>query len=182
MVEPGVTARSSHATETRMQMLYGVNQADQCADFAVGPARERIWARLREIDTRLIRLFLFDKGAPDPVSEWPVFAAYVQAVLNVGATPMITFAKLHRPRDDPRALRWFANQCADVVWNCIERWGGEVVRDWYWCVWNEPNNAWISGDISFEQYRRIYEEIAYGALRWLAPYLGSRKLLGSVRK
>ena len=60
---------------------------------------------------------------------------------------MITFAKLHRPLDDPRAMRWFANQCGDVVWNCIEQWGGEAVRDWYWCVWNEPNNDWISGPV-----------------------------------
>src|SRR5262249_36286884 len=97
--------------ETRMRMLYGVNQADQCRDFALGADRERIWRLLREVDTRLIRLFLFDKGAPDPVTEWPVFASYVQAVLNVGAVPMITFAKLHRPLDDPRAVRWFANQC-----------------------------------------------------------------------
>jgi hypothetical protein len=160
-----------------MQMLYGVNQADQCGDFAVGAARERIWELLREIDTRLVRLFLFDKGAPDPVTQWPVFASYVQAVLNVGAVPMITFAKLRRPLDDPRAVRWFAGQCADVVWNCIEQWGGDVVRDWYWCVWNEPNNAWISGPVSFEQYRRIYEEVAQGVLRWLAPHLGGRKPL-----
>src|SRR5437016_816219 len=88
--------------ETRMKMLYGVNQADQCWDFAVGPHRAHMAERLREIDTRLVRLFLFDKGAPDPVKAWPLFAAYVQAVLDVGATPMITFAKFHRPFDDPR--------------------------------------------------------------------------------
>jgi hypothetical protein len=163
-----------------MEMLYGVNQADQCWDFACGAARDRIQQRLREIDTRLIRLFLFDKAAPDPVGEWEVFAAYVQAVLDVGATPMITFAKLHRPLADPRAIRWFANQCADVVWGCVEQWGGEAVRDWYWCVWNEPNNAWISGgEVTFEQYRRVYEEIAERSLRWLSPYLGGHKpLLG----
>src|SRR5262249_27809174 len=130
--------------ETLMRMLYGVNQADQCRDFALGDERECIWQRLRAVDTRMIRLFLFDKGAHVAVSARPVFAAYVPAVLTAGATPMITFAKLHRPLDDPRAVRWFANQCADVVWNCIEQWGGEKVRDWYWCVWNEPNNAWIS--------------------------------------
>jgi hypothetical protein len=158
-----------------MRTRYGVNQADQCSEFAVGAERERIWTMLREVDTRMIRLFLFDKGAADPVNEWPLFASYVQAVLNVGAVPMITFAKLRRPLDDPRAIRWFANQCADVVWGCLEQWGPEVVRDWYWCVWNEPNNAWISGDVSFEQYRRLYEEIAAGALRWLEPYLGGRK-------
>ena len=166
---------SDESTETRMQMLYGVNQADQCRDFALGAERELIWTRLREIDTRLVRVFLFDKGAPDPVTEWPVFASYIQAVLNVGATPMITFAKLRRPLDDERAIRWFAGQCSDVVWNCIEQWGGDIVRDWYWCVWNEPNNAWISGPVTFEQYRRVYEEVAQGILRWLAPHLAGRK-------
>jgi hypothetical protein len=177
MTEAEIAMRSSNPSETRMQLRYGVNQADQCWDFALGPQRDQIRARLREIDTRIIRLFLFDKAAPDPVRAWPVFASYVQAVLNVGATPMITFAKLHRPLDDPRAVRWFASQCADVVWSCIEQWGGEVVRDWYWCVWNEPNNEWISGPVSFEQYRRIYEEVAHGILHWLAPYLGKRKPL-----
>ena len=58
----------------RMKLQYGVNQADQCWDFAMGPARERIWMRLREIDTRLIRLFLFDKGDPNHVNEWETFA------------------------------------------------------------------------------------------------------------
>ena len=161
--------------EKRMHMLYGVNQADQCADFAIGPERQRIWDRLREIDTRMVRLFLFDKGAPDPVTEWPIFAAYVQAVLNVGAVPMITFAKLHRPLDDPRAIRWFTTQCSDVIWGCVEQWGPEEVKNWYWCVWNEPNNAWISGDVSFEQYRRLYEGVAEEVLRWLGPHLDGGK-------
>jgi hypothetical protein len=98
-------------------------------------------------------------------------------VLEIGATPMMTFGKLQRPFDDPRAIRWFGNQCADVVWNCIEEWGGETVRNWYWCVLNEPNNGWISGGLSFEQYRAIYESIAEGAVRWLTPYLGGRKPL-----
>ncbi len=164
-------------TERRMQMLYGVNQADNCNDFALGAAREQIWNRLRAVDTRIIRLFLFDKGAPSPVTQWPAFAAYVQAVLNVGATPMITFAKLHRPLDDPRAIRWFAEQCGDVVWNCLDRWGLEAVREWYWCVWNEPNNSWISGEVTFEQYRCVYEAVAGSVLRWLGPHLGTRRPL-----
>lgn len=157
-----------------MALRYGVTEAESWRHFAVGPQRERIWTRLREIDTRIIGISLFDKRAPDPVRDWPMFVSYVQAVLNVGATPMFTFGRFHRPFDDSRALRWFANRCADVVWGCIEQWGGEVVRDWYWCVWNEPNNTWTSGHFSFEQYRRIYEEVAQGALRWLAPYLGER--------
>ena len=36
------TERGRGPNEVRMKMLYGVNQADQCRDFALGPARERI--------------------------------------------------------------------------------------------------------------------------------------------
>jgi hypothetical protein len=177
MTELKGSMQRANPTEIRMRLRYGVNQADECWTFARGPQRERILAQLREIDTRIIRLFLFDKWAPNPVTEWPVFASYVQAVLDVGAVPMITFAKCRRPVDDPRAIRWFAGQCADVVWGCIEQWGGQMVRDWYWCVWNEPNSDWIGGGLSFEQYRRIYEEVAQAVLRWLAPYLDRRKPL-----
>jgi hypothetical protein len=164
--------------EQWMTLQYGVNQADQCWDFAMGPARERIWMRLREIDTRLIRLFLFDKGAPNHVNEWEIFASHVQAVLNVGAKPMITFAKFAPPFDDPWSIRAFADRSADVVCRCIEQWGGETVRDWYWCVWNEPNSTWITGGLlTFEHYRRIYEEVAQAVIKWLGPHLGGRKPL-----
>ncbi|HET8563520.1 MAG TPA: hypothetical protein VFM35_06580 [Candidatus Binatia bacterium] len=159
-----------------MRLRYGVNETVSWWHFALGPEHERIWARLQEMDTRIIRIFLFDKNAPDPVTHWHLFASYVQAVLNVGAVPMITFAKLSRPVDDARSVRWFAKRCGDVVWSCIEQWGGEVVRNWYWCVWNEPNNTWISGGLGFEQYRRIYEEVAEEILRWLSCYLRGRKL------
>lgn len=178
MSDPKSTSPASLG-ETRLRMLYGVNQADQCWDFALGEARELIQQRLRDIDTRLVRLFLFDKGAPDPVKEWKVFASYVQAVLNIGAIPMITFAKFRRPVDDPRAIRWFANQCGDVVWNCLEQWGPEQVKNWYWCMWNEPNSDWIGGGLNFDQYRRIYEGVAHEILKWLKPHLnGSKPLIG----
>jgi Glycosyl hydrolases family 39 len=164
--------------EQRMKLQYGVNQADQCWDFAIGPERERIWARLREIDTRMVRLFLFDKGAPDHVKDWDTLAAYVQAVLNIGANPMMTFAKFRPPFDDPWSVRAFADRSADVVRRCIDQWGGETVRDWYWCVWNEPNNSWISdGELTFEHYRRIYEQVAYDVLKQLDPCLKGRKPL-----
>jgi hypothetical protein len=165
-------------SEQRMKLRYGVNQADQCWDFAIGPQRERIWARLREIDTNIIRLFVFDKGAPDHTKDWPTFASYIQAVLNVGARPMLTFAKFPPPFDDASAVRRFADQSGDVVRACIEQWGGQVANNWYWCIWNEPNNGWISGDgMTFDQYKRIYEEVACAVLRWLEPHLNGRKPL-----
>jgi hypothetical protein len=165
--------------ESQMRMYYGVNQADACQAFALGESAGRIQQNLREIDSRIIRLFLYDKGAPDPVTQWPIFASYVQAVLNTGAKPMITFAKMHKPVYDLEAVDEFANQCGDVVRRCIEQWGGDVAREWYWCVWNEPNNEWISGPVTFVQYRHIYEQIADRCLHWLQPYLqGRRPLIG----
>ncbi len=161
--------------ETRMRLQYGVNEADSWWHFAVGPGRERIWARLRQLQPRIVRIFLFDKHAPDPVREWKTFESYVQAVLNLGATPMITFAKFPRPADDPRAIRWFAERCGDVVWGSMERWGAEAVSNWYWCVWNEPNSTWIGGGLTFDQYRRVYEAVAEAIVRWLGPHLRGRR-------
>lgn len=165
--------------ETRMRLQYGVNEADSWWHFAVGPERERIWARLRQLRPRIVRIFLFDKHAPDPVQEWNTFEAYVDAVLQLGATPMVTFAKFQRPADDLRAIRWFAERCGDVVWGAIERWGAKAVRDWYWCVWNEPNSTWIGGGLTFDQYRQVYEAVAQAILRWLGPHLnGGRPRIG----
>src|SRR5216683_2900467 len=103
------------SNETRMRLQYGVNEADSWWHFALGPGRERIWARLRQLRPRFVRIFLFDKHAPDPVREWKTFEAYVQAVLNLGAIPMITFAKfpglpmIREPSDGSRtaAEMWF---------------------------------------------------------------------------
>ena len=77
----------SQCNEMKMNLLYGVNQADACEAFAIGESSECIQQRLRDIGTRMIRLFLYDKGAPDPVTQWPIFESYVKAVLNVGAKP-----------------------------------------------------------------------------------------------
>jgi hypothetical protein len=177
MIPAGAWIPATNPDEPRMRMRYGLNEADEWHEFALGAKREWIWDRMREIDTSLIRVFLFDKGGPDPVTEWPVFRSYVQAVLNVGAKPMVTFAKFHRPFDDRRAIRWFAERCSDVVWNSLEEWGPEAVREWYWCVWNEPNSDWIGGGLSFEQYRDIYLAVGTGVQRWLEPHLNGRKAL-----
>jgi hypothetical protein len=158
-----------------MQLLYGFNEIDAWWHIALGEHRERIRRRLRLMGTRVIRIFVFDKPVPDPVSEWPMFAAYVQAVLDAGAVPMVTFAKFHPPHDDPRNLRTFAARCRDIVWCCLEQWGGGAARDWYWCIWNEPNNIPVGGGLSFEQYREIYRETAGVIHDLLQPYLQGGK-------
>jgi hypothetical protein len=170
------TSQVAKLWPTQVQLRYGVNETDSWWHFAQGEARDRIWERLREMRTEIIRVFLYDKNAPDPLTEWPLLRSYLNAVLAVGAIPMVTFAKFDRPGDDPRAVRWFAEQCGDVVWQCLEEWGEEHVCDWYWCVWNEPNSTWIGGGLEFEQYRDIYENVAAATLRWLGPALRGRPL------
>lgn len=159
----------------RMRLQYGFNEIDAWWHFSLGEHRELIRRRLQRMDTRVMRIFVFDKPVPDPVAQWSSFAAYVQGVLDAGALPMITFAKFHPPHDDARNLRTFVSRCMEIVWGCIEQWGGEAVSGWYWCVWNEPNSVLIGGGLSFEQYRRIYEEVAPAVLELLTPYLGGRK-------
>jgi hypothetical protein len=161
----------------RMKLRYGFNEIDGWASFALGDHRKRIQERMRLMDTKVVRVFAFDKPVPDPVKEWHWFAAVLQAVLDIGAKPMITFAKFHPPYNDPRNIRDFTSRCAEIAWSCIERWGGEEVKDWYWCVWNEPNNPDVGGDVSYADYRRIYEETGAAVLELLAPHLSGRKAL-----
>jgi hypothetical protein len=159
----------------RMQLRYGFNEIDDWWAFSLGDQRERIRRRLRLMDTQVIRIFVFDQPVPDPVTQWDMFVAYVQGVLDAGAKPMVTFAKFHPPYDNAIHIRSFVSRCADVVWGCIEHWGGDEVAGWYWCIWNEPNNLIIGGDLTFPQYRRIYQDVATAVLELLAPHLRGRK-------
>ena len=159
----------------RMKLLYGFNEIDGWPAFSMGEYREQIHRRLRLMSTKVIRVFVFDKPVPDPVKQWHYFAAVLQSVLDVGAKPMVTFAKFHPPYDDPRNIRNFVVRCCEIVWSCIEQWGGDEVKDWYWCVWNEPNNPDIGGNVSYVQYRRIYEDVGAAVLPLLEPHLGGRK-------
>ena len=67
---------------------------------------------------------MFDKPVPDPFKEWHWFAAMLQAVLDAGAKPMVTFAKFHPPFDNPANIRNFVARCREIVWGCLEQWGG----------------------------------------------------------
>src|SRR5262245_29455474 len=164
-----------HAGQT-VRLRCGLNETVNWRQFASGPHREQVWARFRELRTQVVRLMVFDRGAPDPVSDWEPFAACVRAVLAAGAVPMVTFAKFSPPYDDADAVRAFAGWCAQVVAACVHHWG-EAVRDWYWCVWHHPNSEWVSAGLTFDHYRHIYEETAQGILRRLAPILGGRRPL-----
>ena len=110
-----------------MQLRYGFNEIDAWWHISLGEHRESIRKHLRRMGTQVVRIFVFDKPVPDPLRDWRHFAAYVQAVLDAGALPMITFAKFHPPYD-ARNRRIFSARCAEIVWGCLEQWGGDRVR------------------------------------------------------
>lgn len=171
------TATVSALAPARMKLRYGFNEIYGWWHLSQGPHREEIQRRLRLMDTKVVRLFVFDQPVPDPFRDWHAFERLVQAVLDVGAKPMITFAKFPPPYDSKKNRRIFMERASEVVWGCIERWGGKEVGDWYWCVWNEPNNFIVGGDVSYEDYFGIYEEISSEILRLLAPHLGTRRAM-----
>jgi hypothetical protein len=162
-----------------LRLRYGLNETVNWRQFSTGAHREEVWARFRDLDTHVIRLLAFEKGAPDPVQAWATFAECIQAVLAAGAVPMVTFSKFGPPYDDCAAVRGFAGRCADVVRRCVAQWGGEAVRAWYWSVWQHPNSDWANSGLTFDHYRRIYEETAGAILSHLSPFLaGRRPLIG----
>lgn len=168
---------SSPLGATRSRLRYGINEATGWRHFATGVYRDRIKERLCAIKTQIVRIYVCDRYTPNPVTDWPDFARYVQGVLEAGATPMITLSGFRPPFDNAATIRWFAQRCGDLAWNCIEQWGGDIVRDWYWCLWNEPNSDWISPGLTFDRYRQIYCEVGCEILRWIGPYLGGRRAL-----
>lgn len=161
----------------RMRMRYGFNEIYGAWHLAEGSNREKISQKLRAMGTQVVRVFVFDQPVPDPVKEWSTFAGVLQTILDSGAKPMVTFAKFHPPYDNPANIKNFVERCTEVVWGCIEQWGGNTVKDWFWCVWNEPNNPIVGGDLTFEQYCRIYKDVAGAILQLLEPHLGGKKAL-----
>ena len=89
------------AQAQRMQLRYGFNEVDGWWHMSLGEHREQIRRRLRLMDTRVIRIFVFDKPVPDPVTQWPLFAGYVQAVLDAGAVPPSEFVGYTQPEAEP---------------------------------------------------------------------------------
>ena len=161
--------------KVRNKLLYGLNETDNWWYFSQGRESKIINSKLRELDTHIIRVFLFDKGTPDPVRQWELFIPYIQAVLDIGAKPMISFAFFNYPYYDATSISSFANRCSDVVWGCIQQWGNEEVSKWYWGIWNEPNNKEIGGGLTFDEYRVIYVETAIAILEYLKPIIGDEK-------
>jgi len=107
-------------------------------------------------------------------ADWAGFARLAQSALDAGVRPMVGFRDLDRPYDEPSGAKRFAERCAEFVKACLERWGADSVGQWYWAIGNKPNSEWDSGGLTFDQYRRFYEESATAIL----STLGSRTVGG----
>jgi hypothetical protein len=162
----------------RMKLRYGINETLGWQPFALGADRERLWARLRDLDTQIIRIFAFSPWTPDPETSWPEFAAYIAAVLQAGAVPLITFAKLPQALDEVGGFSRFAERCGSVVARCIDNWGAGAVRAWWWSIGNKPNGEWAEG-ATFDHYRDLYLRTATAIRSRLASHLeGQRPMIG----
>lgn len=173
-VPGGAPGHAAAAGARRMQLRYGFNEINGWWHMSLGDYAGEIRRRLRLMETRVIRIFVFDQPVPSPIRDWHLFAAHVQAILDAGAVPMITFAKFAPPYDRSFNIRRFVERCREVVWSCCETWGGAAAGEWYWCVWNEPNNPSVGGNLSFEQYRAVYAEVAAAVFDQIGPHLGGR--------
>ena len=161
----------------RNRLRYGFNEIDGWPGFAYSESREEIYRRLRLMNTEIVRLFVFDKPVPDPFKNWRFFAAVIDAVLASGAKPMITFAKFEPPFNDPVRISRYVARASEIVWSCLEQWGGEEVAGWYWCVWNEPNNPDVGGNLSYADYLVIYRAIAEEIVALVGPHTPDGRVL-----
>src|SRR5690606_23870498 len=89
----------------RVPLRYGFSEIYGWWHLSQGEHREEVRRRLQLMGTQVVRLFVFDQPVPDPVTNWTSFAGCIQAVLDAGARPMVTFAKFQPPFDDPRSIK-----------------------------------------------------------------------------
>lgn len=142
------------------------------------------WQISREGGTQVIRAWidstLFGAGfssSPDTWN-WYLFDNFMYAVNQCNAVPMICFAGVpawlsndggtyttSRPVDNDQYGLWaaeIARHARDVL--------GYDITTWYWELWNEPNNAGVSGPMPASEYIDLYDAWA-ARMREVSPDL-----------
>ena len=159
-------------TGYRMRLHYGLSENNLWSECI---SAHDVADRVREAAAQIVRLSVEDDCAES--HSWHRFETYITGVLAAGAVPMVTLSKFGRPYADADAIRWFADSASGLVRRSIDRWGPETVRDWFWCLGNQPNSDWINAGLTFDLYRGLYEAAAESVAGCLAPYLDGRKAL-----
>ena len=89
---------------------------------------------------------------------------FMPKALTSGTTSIFHFKGLTSPPDDYDKWQWFIEQFAT---HCVERYGLDEVRQWFFEVWNEPNLGGPESPMGFwggtqEEYFKLYEAAARG--------------------
>jgi len=166
------TAVTPPQTGYRMRLRYGLSENNLWSECR---SACDVAARVRQAAAQIVRLSVDDDCAETQC--WQRFETYVTGVLMAGAVPMVTFSRFGRPYTDAAAIRWFAGCASGLVRRSIDRWGPEVVCEWFWCLGNQPNSDWVNAGLTFDVYRDVYEPTAESVVESLAPYLNGRKAL-----
>ncbi len=90
--------------------------------------------------------------------------SFMPEVLTSGTTTLFHWKALTSPPNDYDRWEWLVEQFAS---HCVDRYGLDEVRQWYFEVWNEPNlggrgasHGFWGGDL--EDYLKLYDHSAAG--------------------
>src|SRR5260370_3999401 len=156
----------------RMRLRYGLSEDNM---WSKCPSAHDVVDRVHQAAAQIVRLSVEDDCVES--HSWQRFEADVTGVLAAGAVPMVTLSKFPRPYADAAAIRWFADSASGLVRRSIDRWGPESVREWFWCLGNQPNSDWINAGLTFDLYRNLYVAAPESVACCLAPYSDGRKAL-----
>jgi xylan 1,4-beta-xylosidase len=112
-----------------------------------------------------------------PVYRWDTFDRRIGLVVDNGMLPMIVLESMpvelagqsagrdwnnpFPPKDDAAYRKW-QELVHQLVLHCRERWG-EVIHEWYFEVWNEPDaSEYFKGTLA--EYLRLYDHAVAGAV------------------
>jgi Glycosyl hydrolases family 39 len=172
----GADATLAPAKGDRMRLRYGLNIGDHWRDPECALAREQLITRIKDAGTTLVRVFP-GIGGRSSADDWAESAAFFDAILRTGATPMIAFP-CPQAWNDSGAVRMFSRQCCELVDRSIERFGQREVASWFWSIGDEPNSPWTNGGLTFEGYRDIYQMTAQAIQQRLGSPVGRPRIGG----
>ena len=121
----------------------------------------------------------------NPIYDWTIVDSIFDTYINRGMKPLVEIGFMPKAlsiKPEPYQHNWTPssnyndiytgwayppkdyNKWRELIYqwakHCIERYGKEEVKTWYWEVWNEPNIGYWQG--SHEEYCKLYDYAADG--------------------
>lgn len=126
-----------------------------------------------------------EDNAGNPIYDWTIVDSIFDTYINQGMKPLVEIGFMPKAlsiKPEPYQHNWTPssnyndiytgwayppkdyNKWRELIYqwakHCIERYGKEEVKTWYWEVWNEPNIGYWQG--SHEEYCKLYDYAADG--------------------